>query len=100
MADHGETVRVEIFDRTYNVRSDEDVSYTRRLAKELDTTMHSIAEQTESVDSLRVAVLAALHFVDRYERLKHSYDQLNGTISERSERILKALDDAAGKSVG
>jgi cell division protein ZapA len=88
----GQTVRVDIYDRSYQLRSTTDERYTRRLAKSLDTTMRSIAETTHTVDSLRVAVLAALHYADRYERLKQQYDQLNGALTEKSARIQQALE--------
>jgi cell division protein ZapA (FtsZ GTPase activity inhibitor) len=90
----GRTIRVEIFDRTYQLSSAADENYTRQLAKSVDDAMHRIAEKTETVESLRVAVLAALHFADRYERLKERYDKLNGLISEKSARLREALDNA------
>jgi cell division protein ZapA (FtsZ GTPase activity inhibitor) len=90
----GRTIRVEIFDRAYQLSSAADEKYTRQLAKSVDDTMHHIAEKTETVESLRVAVLAALHFADRYERLKERYDKLNGLISEKSARLREALDNA------
>ncbi len=88
----GRTIRVEIFDRAYQLNSAADEKYTRQLAKAVDNAMHTIAEKTETVESLRVAVLAALHFADRYERLKERYDELNGMILERSRRLHQALD--------
>ena len=39
-----------------------------------------------------MAVLAALHYADRYERLKQQYDQLNGALTEKSARIQQALE--------
>ena len=91
----GRTIRVEIFDRAYQLSSAADEKYTRQLAKAVDDAMHNIAEKTETVESLRVAVLAALHFADRYERLKERYDKLNGLISEKSARLREALDNEA-----
>jgi cell division protein ZapA (FtsZ GTPase activity inhibitor) len=91
----GRTIRVEIFDRTYQLSSAADEKYTRQLAKSVDDAMHHIAEKTETVESLRVAVLTALHFADRYERLKERYDKLNGLISEKSARLRAALDNEA-----
>ena len=90
----GRTIRVEIFDRTYQLSSAADEQYTRQLAKAVDDAMHRIAEKTETVESLRVAVLTALYFADRYERLQERYDKLNGLISEKSARLREALDNA------
>ncbi len=96
LADSAQTIRVEIYDRVYNVRSAADEKYTRQLAKSVDAAMRSVAETTQTVDSLRVAVLTALHFADRYERLKERYEKLNGLVSEKSSKIREALD-AAGE---
>lgn len=94
MADHGQTVRVEIYDRVYHLQSSADEKYTRQLAKSVDAAMRTISEQTQTVESLRVAVLAALHYADRYERLKERYEKLNGAVSEKSAKIQRALDAA------
>jgi cell division protein ZapA len=94
LKNQGRTIRVEIFDRAYQLSSAADEKYTRHLAKSVDDAMHNIAEKTETVESLRVAVLAALHFADRYERLKERFDRLNGLISEKSALLREALDSA------
>ena len=95
MTEEGRTIRVEIFDRVYHLRSSADEKYTRRLAKSLDATMRSIAETSQTVESLRVAVLAALHYADRCEQLKERYEKLNGALSEKSAKIQQALDAAS-----
>lgn len=101
VADHEQGVRVEIYDRVYHLRAAAEEKYTRQLAKSVDTIMRSIAEKTQTVDSLRLAVLAALHFADQHERLKERYEKLNGMVSEKSLKFREALDvaqkDAAGK---
>ena len=96
MSEQGQTIRVDIFDRAYHLRSAADESYTRHLAQTVDTAMHAIAEQTQTVESLRIAVLAALHFADRYEQLRQRYERLNGMVAEKSAQIQEALE-AAGE---
>jgi len=96
VGDHERTIRVEIFDRVYHVQSSTDEKYTRRLAQSVDATMRLIAAQTQTVESLRIAVLAALHYADRYEQLQERYQKLNGAVSEKSAKIRQALD-AAGE---
>jgi cell division protein ZapA len=102
VADHEQGIRVEIYDRAYHLRSAAEERYTRQLAKSVDMVMRSIAEKTQTVDSLRLAVLAALHFADQYERLRERYEKLNVMVSEKSLQFCEALDgahkDAAGKS--
>ena len=98
MTDQEQTIRVEIYDRVYKLRSAAQDEYTRRLAKSVDTAMRKISEETQTVDSLRVAVLAALNFADRYERLRERYDKLSDAVVERSGRLLEALDAAEEKT--
>ena len=87
------SVRVEIFDQGYNLRGT-DPEYIRRLAELVDGKMRLIAEQTSTVDSLRLAVLAALNIADEYHLLKRKLE--NGGISDyaaRTQRLAGALDE-------
>jgi cell division protein ZapA len=56
-------VTVEIYDQTYHL-SGEDAEHIRRLAALVDSRMRAVAAQGRTVDSLRVAVLAALNLAD------------------------------------
>ena len=58
------TVRVEIYNQTYNIRSDGDTEYIIQLAEFVDSRMREISSGTLTVDSLKVAILAALHIAD------------------------------------
>ena len=53
-------VRVEIFDQAYNLRGS-DAEYIIKLAEYVDSKMRAVAEQTHTVDTARLAVLAALN---------------------------------------
>ena len=87
--------RVEIYDRVYQLRSAAEESYTRRLAQSVDTVMRSIAEKTQTYDSLRLAVLAAIHFADESERARERYESLSAAVSEKSLAYREALEQAA-----
>jgi cell division protein ZapA len=64
------TIRVEIYNQTYNIRSDGDSEYITQLAEFVDSRMREISSGTLTVDSLKVAILAALHIADELHRLK------------------------------
>src|ERR671928_150268 len=53
------TIRVEIYNQTYNIRSDGDSEYVIGLAEFVDRRMREISSGTLTVDSLKVAILAA-----------------------------------------
>ena len=58
-----EYVTVEIYDQTYHL-SGQDPVHIRELASRVDAKMRSVAAHGRTVDSLRVAVLAALNLAD------------------------------------
>jgi len=95
MAEPSKAIRVEIYDRVYQLRSEAGESYTRQLAQSVDTAMRSIAEKTQTYDSLRLAVLAALHFADECERSRERYETLSTAVAEKSLAFRDALERAA-----
>jgi len=84
-------VRVEIYDQTYHLRGS-DAEYIAELAEYVDTKMRLIAEQAATVDSLRVAVLAALNIADELHVLKRKYDSVASDYNERAGQLAGALD--------
>ena len=63
-------MKIEIYDQIYNVNADGNEDYLRELAAYVDGKMRSVADATHMVDSLKVAVLAALNIAD--ETLRHA----------------------------
>jgi cell division protein ZapA len=92
MAKDAEGIRVVIYDQEYCVRGDLDEEYIQKLAKFLDTRMRGIAARTRTVDSLRVAVLAALNIADEYQRLKAKYEETSQRVDEKVEECSRMLD--------
>ncbi len=80
------SVRVEIYDQTYQLRGS-DPEYIGKLADYVDTKMRIIAQQASTVDSLRVAVLAALNIADEYLMLKSKYDSIASDYQARAEQL-------------
>ena len=86
------SVRVEIYDQTYQLRGS-DPEYISQLADYVDTKMRIVAQQASTVDSLRVAVLAALNIADEYLLLKRKYDSVANDYHNRAEQLSGALDE-------
>lgn len=86
------SVRVNIYDQIYNLRGS-DAEYIAKLAEYVDIKMRSVAEQTRTVDSLRLAVLAALNIADEYHLLKKKYDSIAGDVNKRASNLADALDE-------
>ena len=86
------TIRVEIYNQTYNIRSDGDTEYIIQLAEFVDSRMREISSGTLTVDSLKVAILAALHIADELHRLKHVHEQADAQLGARSAECAEMLD--------
>ena len=69
-ADMSERVRVNIFNRSYALRSDSGGEHVERVARAVDERMRYIASQLATHDVAKVAVLAALNLADELQRLK------------------------------
>ncbi len=86
------TIRVEIYNQTYNIRSDGDSEYVNSLAEFVDNRMREISTGRLTVDSLKVAILAALHIADELHRLKRLHEQADSQLAARSAECAEMLD--------
>ncbi len=91
------SIRVNIYDQIYNLRGS-DPEYITKLAEYVDLKMRSVAEQTSTVDSLRLAVLAALNIADEYHILKKKYDSISNDVTKRASNLAGALDEVLSDS--
>ncbi len=87
-----QTIRVEIYNQTYNIRSDGENDYIMRLAEFVDGKMREISSGTLTVDSLKVAILAALHIADEFHQLKNNQEQSDAQLASRSAECSEMLD--------
>jgi cell division protein ZapA len=86
------SVRVEIFDQVYNLRGS-DADYILKLAEYVDGKMRAVSEQTATVDSVRLAVLAALNIADEYHLLKRQLQTPSPDARQRASKLASALDE-------
>ena len=87
-----QTIRVEIYNQTYSIRSDGDNEYIHDLAEYVDGKMREISSGTLTVDSLKVAILAALHIADEFYQLKNMQAQTDAQLATRSSECSAMLD--------
>ncbi len=93
MAESENSIRVEIYDESYNLRGS-DPAYIQHLAEIVDAKMRAVAQHTSTVDSLRVAVLAALNIADDYYQLKRKSEGIESEYTSRTNHLGRALDSA------
>lgn len=87
-----QSYKVVIYNQTYNLRSDHDPHYIQDLAEYVDKRMNEIARATMTVDSLRVAILAALQLTDELFQARKDLKLTEEEIADRSTKYAELLD--------
>ena len=86
-----QSVTVRIFHRTYRLRSRGDAEYIRDLADYVDRRMVRISDRTSTVDTLRVAILAALSIADECLSARRRLDRVEATVCRKSGELNELL---------
>lgn len=87
-------MKIEIYDQVYNLNSEQDEAYLQELAAYVDGKMRSIAESTHMVDSLKVAVLAALNIADEMFTVRQKQQEMEGPLRKRVEKCVAMVEKA------
>lgn len=91
MANH---VKVEIYGQSYNLGGDLDEAYVQQLAEYVDRKMKAVAAAAHTVDSVRVAVLAAMAIADEYHSLLQEKGHRDEALRARAQQCLSILERA------
>lgn len=86
--------KVEIFGQAYSIQGDLDAKYVQMLAKYVDEKMHVIADATRTVDTQKVAVLAALAIADELHSSQREIGEREEMLKEQAERCLTLVERA------
>lgn len=104
MADKSNLVHVEIFGQAYAVKAGADPGYVESLAAFVDGRMKDVSRSSGAVDSLRIAVLAALNLADEVFRLRREVEETatrapvaDPAADERLARLATTLGAALGE---
>ena len=96
-------VKVNIFDRTYSLRSFKDEEHVLSIARLVDERMRQISEHMTTLDPAWIAVLAALNIADELQELKAQYEgaeifekEPNLTGPEKSQTWFEEIFNASG----
>ncbi len=81
-------VVVDIYDQIYQLRGT-DPEYIERLASMVDSKMRAVSAHGATVDSLRVAVLAALNLADEMVVLRGRYEALQASVQQPAQSSVR-----------
>ena len=90
-----QSISVDIYDQVYHLRGI-DPAYIDSLARSVDAKMRAVSAHGGTVDSLRVAVLAALNIADELATLRQRYDSLAGSVSQSQTTLRSRAGSLAG----
>lgn len=93
-ADPPNLVHVDIFGQTYTVRAGTDAGYVEKLAAYVDSQMMEVSRAAGAVDSVRIAVLAALNIADQCFQLRAQEGEAERRAQAKAEVLARALGAA------
>ena len=96
MAEKPLLVHVQIFGQTYAVRAGTDPGYVEKLAAHVDSQMNEVSRGSGAVDSVKVAVLAALNIADEAFRLREKAEHAGDGYAARALALAKELGAVLG----
>lgn len=91
-------VKIEIYGQSYNVAAEGNEDHIRELGEYVDVKMRTASQAAQTVDSVKVAVLAALNIADEMFRLRDRQQQLEGPLRKRVERCVHMVERALERS--
>ena len=92
--DRVDIVEIEIYDQRYPLRlsSPAEREEILKLAEVVDHRMREIAQQTGTVDSLKVAILTALHLAEETRQKDSGSKKLESSVRAVSKKLISAID--------
>lgn len=85
-------LHVEIYGQQYQIKAGADPEYIQNVARYVDMKMREIASSLPTVDSLKIAVLAALNITDEFFQLKLQNRDVDRELERRTEAMNQILD--------
>jgi len=88
------TIGVEIYDQKYSIvlKSDIQESEIRRIADDVDERMREISAAANTPDSLKIAILTALHLAQELREQRRNAEQNEVIIRKKSDEWTHALE--------
>ena len=84
--------KIQIYGKTYNLKSSSGEIATEEVAAYVDSKMHELAEIRNKTSNLDLAVLAALNIAQELMELQKQTDANNKEIEDKIGHLLVALE--------
>jgi cell division protein ZapA len=92
------SVKAQIFGQTYTIGGELLDDYVLKLAAYVDEKMREVADATSTVDTQKIAVLAALAIADDLHTARRERGYREDVLREQAERCLTLVERALKQS--
>jgi cell division protein ZapA len=92
------SVKAQIFGQTYTIGGELLDDYVLKLASYVDEKMREVADATSTVDTQKIAVLAALAIADDLHTAQRERGYREDVLREQAERCLTLVERALKQS--
>lgn len=86
------TTEVSIMGQKFMVRSDSSEDYLSKVADYVDKKLSEVMENTQSVSSLNVAILAAMNIADEYFKYQKNREERLGIVENKIKDLIELVD--------
>ncbi len=83
---------VAILNQKFIIKSDADERYVQKVADYVGKKMHDIMSNTQSVSSLRVAMLVALNVADDLFKMKENKKNKTAQVEKKIKDMMTLID--------
>lgn len=92
-------MKIEIYHQSYNLQAEENEEYLNELAAYVDAKMRAVAKSTQTVDTVRIAVLAALNIADELHSQPAAGGSARASAAGNADAIREAREEAREEAV-
>ena len=86
-------MQVKILGSVYDLEVEgSDELFIHSIARYLEKKMEQIQEDTNIVDTQKIAIFAALNIADELLRIKDSKENISGVLDKKADELIKVLD--------
>lgn len=86
------TTEVSVMGQKLMVKSDSGDDYVVRIAEYVDRKINEVMQNTKSVASLNVAILAAMNIADEYLKIKRDREDKMFTVEKKIKDLIELID--------
>jgi len=86
------TMEISIMGQKFMIKSDSDDDYVTHVAKYVDQKINEVLQNTKSVASLNVAILAAMNIADEYFKFQRDKKERFSKVEKKIEDLIELID--------